>query len=180
MFRNVALRIVLLPVYMTLLAGTVVHIETADILRSVLTLLILPLTLAGATRWLLGRANIPIQEAKERNRLPYLKTVTLMVVVIAMFASQGAVLFDNPAVVLKMILPGFAFFAFAFVISIVAARICRLIYPEFAVLVFTTKAQNSAASLAVTVTAFASQLSLFCALCCGCSRTDGFPPILMC
>ncbi len=109
MFRNVALRIVLLPVYMTLLAGTVVHIETADILRSVLTLLILPLTLAGATRWLLGRANIPIQEAKERNRLPYLKTVTLMVVVIAMFASQGAVLFDNPAVVLKMILPGFAF-----------------------------------------------------------------------
>lgn len=74
------------------------------------TYLVLPLALAGATRWLLGRLSIPMETAKEKVRLPYLKTITLMVVIAAMFASQGAVLFENPSVVLKMILPGLAFF----------------------------------------------------------------------
>jgi ACR3 family arsenite efflux pump ArsB len=158
LFWNVVLQIVLMPVYMTLLAGTVVQIEVTAIMRSVLIFLVLPLLLAGMSRWLLGRASIPMETAKEKIRLPYLKAITLMVVVAAMFASQGAVLFDNPAVVLKMILPGLGFFATAFVMSIVAARLFQLTYPEFALLAFTTTARNSEASLVVAVTAFASPL----------------------
>ena len=158
LFWNVVLQIVLLPVYMALLAGTVVHVEMTDMLRSVITFLVLPLALAAATRWLLGRFAISVEAATKKVALPYLKAMTLMTVVTAMFASQGAVLFENPAVVLKMILPGIAFFVIALSMAIVAGRLFRLGYPEFALLVFTTTARNSEASLAVAVTAFTSPL----------------------
>lgn len=158
LFWNVVLQIVLLPVYMALLAGTVVHIEIADILYSVVTFLVLPLALAAVTRWLLGRFGVSIEVATKKAALPYLKTLTLMVVIMAMFASQGAVLFENPSVVLKMILPSVAFFVIAFLMAMIAARIFQLSYPEFALLAFTITARNSEASLAVAVTAFTSPL----------------------
>ena len=158
LFWNVVLQIVLLPVYMALLAGTVVDVEIADMLRSVLVFLVLPLALAAATRWALGRFAISVEAATEKVALPYLKAITLMVVIAAMFASQAAVLFDNPSVVLKMILPGVAFFVIALSMAIVAARLFRLSYAEFALLAFTTTARNSEASLAIAVTAFASPL----------------------
>ncbi|MEX2444036.1 MAG: bile acid:sodium symporter [Alkalispirochaeta sp.] len=158
LFWNVVLQIILMPVYMMLLAGSFVHIEMVGVLRSVLTYLVLPLLLAGMTRWALGRASISIETAKEKVKLPYLKTITLMVVVAAMFASQGSVLFANPGVLLKMILPGLAFFVLAFLVSIIAAKIFGFTYREFAMLVFTTTARNSEASLAVAATAFASPL----------------------
>lgn len=158
LFWNVALQIVLLPVYMALLAGAVVQIELTNILQSVLLFLVLPLALAGVTRWFLRRLSIPLETAKAKIRLPYLKTITLMTVITAMFASQGAVLFENPSVVLKMILPGLLFFGIAFLIAIIASRIFQLTYPEFALLSFTTTARNSEVSLAVAVTAFASPL----------------------
>lgn len=157
LFWNLILQIVLLPVYMILLAGTVVHIELSGILQSVITFLVLPMVLAGATRWVLGRLAIPVEVVAHRIALPYVKVGTLMIVIAAMFASQGAIVFENPSVVLKMILPGVAFFVFAFVTAILAARLFRLTYPEFALLVFTTTARNSEASLAVAVTAFASR-----------------------
>ncbi len=158
LFWNVVLQIVLLPVYMALLAGTVVHIEIADILRSVITFLVLPLALAAITRWLLKRFAISIEVATKKVALPYLKTITLMIVIAAMFASQGGVLFENPSVVLMMILPGVAFFVIALLMATLAARLFRLSYPEFALLAFTTTARNSEASLAIAVTAFSSPL----------------------
>lgn len=158
LFWNVVLQIVLLPVYMAVLAGTVVQIEIGGMVRSVITFLVLPLALAAVTRWLLGRFNIPVEAATEKVRLPYLKAITLMVVIAAMFASQGTVLFENPAVVLKMILPGIVFFVIALLMAITAARLFHLTYPEFALLAFTTTARNSEASLAIAVSAFASPL----------------------
>jgi ACR3 family arsenite transporter len=81
-----------------------------------------------------------------------------MIVIVAMFASQGGVLFANPEVVLLMIPPVLAFFVLAFVIALVVGQLFRLTYEEVALLVFTTTARNSEASLAVAATAFASPL----------------------
>lgn len=158
LFWNVVLQIILMPVYMALLAGTVVHIELTAILRSVLIFLVLPLGLAMLTRWLLAQLAVPFEVVKKKISLPYLKTITLMSVIAAMFASQGTVLFENPSVVLKMILPGVAFFLIAFLMALIAWRLFKLSYAEFALLVFTTTARNSEASLAVAVSAFASPL----------------------
>lgn len=143
---------------MGLLAGTIVEIEVTNILHSVAVFLIVPLLLARGTRMLLRVRNIFFETVKERLHLPYLKTATLMAVIIAMFASQGDILFANPAVVLKMILPGLVFFSVAFALALVAGRLFNLCYPEVVLLVFTTTARNSEASLAVAVTAFTSPL----------------------
>jgi len=62
LFWNVLLQIILLPVYMVLLVGTVVHIEIADLVDSVVIFLVLPLGLAAATRWLLGRFSVSVQK----------------------------------------------------------------------------------------------------------------------
>ena len=158
LFWNVLLQIVLMPVYMGLLAGTIVKIEVTDILHSVGVFLVLPLLLARATRMLLGVCAVSFEAVKERLRLPYLKTVILIAVIMAMFASQGDILFANPAVVLKMILPGLVFFGVAFALALVVGHLFNLRYPEVALLVFTTTARNTEASLAVAVTAFTSPL----------------------
>lgn len=155
---NVVLQIVLLPVYMQLLAGTLVTIQVAEVLRSVVLFLILPLLLAGGTRWLLQRRAVTVEDFSRRMNLPVWKVATLMAVIAAMFASQGHVLMENPGVVLKMMAPGMLFFAVAFAIAIIAGRLFRLTYPETALLVFTTTARNSEVSLAIAVTAFASPL----------------------
>lgn len=158
LFWNVVLQIVLMPLYLALLAGTVVSINVSDVLSSVLMFLVLPFALAELTRQVLVRLDIPPEMVAKKIALPYLKMATLMTVIAAMFASQGAVLFDNPAVVIKMILPGLVFFALAFLMAIAAGHIFRLSYAERVLLVFTTTARNSEASLAVAVTAFASPL----------------------
>lgn len=156
LFWNVLLQIVLMPVYMWLLAGTIVDIKVSDILRSVLAFLIFPLSLARATRYVLGRLKVSFESIKQQVRLPYLKTATLMVVIMAMFASQGNVLFANPVIVLKMILPGLVFSSTIFVLALFAGHLFKLRYSEVALLAFTTTARNSEASLAVAVTAFTS------------------------
>lgn len=81
-----------------------------------------------------------------------------MIVIISMFASQGKILFENPYIVVKMILPGLVFFFAIFILTTIIAYIFRLKYPEYALLVFTTTARNSEASLAIAVTAFSSPL----------------------
>ena len=155
---NLVLQIVLMPVYMKLLAGTIVKVDFVGILRSVLLFLLLPLILSVATRQVLRWRSIAFQTVASRIRLPYLKTATLMVVIVAMFASQGRILLSNPAVVIKMIVPGLVFFAVAFGLALLAGRLFNLSYPETALLVFTITARNSEASLAVAVTAFTSPL----------------------
>jgi arsenite transporter len=155
---NIFLPIVLMPAYMQLLAGRIVSIELGQIVHSVILYLVAPLALATLSRWVLQRSDRSVNELAERFQLPYLKTAALMVVIVAMFASQGEVLFANPEVVLLMIPPVLAFFVIAFVIALVVGQLLRLAYEEVALLVFTTTARNSEASLAIAATAFASPL----------------------
>ena len=153
---NVFLQIALMPVYMKILAGKILFIDVSKILESVLIFLVFPLLLSIVTRWLLRLRNISVETIK--SKLGYVKTITLMLVIIAMFASQGSVLFDNPQIVLKMILPGLVFFISIFMIALLAGRMFDFNYKEVVLLVFTTLSRNSEASLAIAVTAFTSPL----------------------
>lgn len=153
---NVFLQIALMPVYMKVLAGKIIFIDVKDILHSVGVFLVLPLLLSIVSRWWLLKRQIALESLK--SKLSYLKMVTLMVVIIAMFGSQGAVLFANPQVVLLMILPGLVFFSSIFIIALVVGKLFHLNYGEVALLAFTTTARNSEASLAIAATAFTSPL----------------------
>lgn len=154
---NVALQILLLPVYLWALAGRIVVVDPAIVLESVLLFLVLPGLLAALTHRLWPRLGL---EGEPGERLPLgpLKAGVLALVVVAMFASQGGVLFASPEIVLWMIAPGLVFFATIFLVALGTARLLGLSYPETALLVMTTAARNSEASLAIAVSAFASPL----------------------
>lgn len=155
---NLGLQILLLPVYLQLFAGQSAGIDLAAVIRSAATYLLLPFALAAGTRHLLTVRGTSLEELRHRLRLDQLKTVTLMAVITAMFASQGDALLDNPTIVLRLVPPIAAFFAISFALALLAARALRLTYPHTALLVFTTSARNSEASLAIAATAFASPL----------------------
>ncbi len=155
---NVVLQLLLLPVYLWLFAGSVLTLDVATIATSLATYLLLPFLAATVVRWLLRSAGRSVAMVQARYRLSHVKTVALVVVIVAMFASQGDVLFDNPTVVWRVAPPIAVFFTIAFVVAIVAARCARLPYEQTALLVFTTASRNSEASLAIAVTAFSSPL----------------------
>jgi ACR3 family arsenite efflux pump ArsB len=153
---NVFLQIALLPVYMYFLAGRIVPVDVWRILQSIGIFLAAPLLLSELTKKFMSLKKLDINIFS--NKLPYAKTVILMVVIISMFASQGNVLFVNPQVVFLMILPGLVFFFSIFGVVLLVSYVFRLSYPETALLVFTTAARNSEASLAIAVSAFSAPL----------------------
>ena len=157
LFWNIALQILLLPAYMYLLAGRIVTIDISTVIESIALFLVLPYVLAFITRQVLAR-RAQAAATLDWPALPILKTTALMLVIAAMFASQGAVLFENPGIVVRMIVPGMVFFAVTFALALLIGRYAQLTYPEVALLVFTTTARNSEVSLALAVTAFTSPL----------------------
>ncbi|MFK7918861.1 MAG: arsenic resistance protein [Ilumatobacter sp.] len=155
---NVALQLLLLPVYLWLFAGRVLAIDITMITTSVATYLLLPFAAAAGVRRFVHAKHRTVTEVQTRLRLSAVKTGALTLVIVAMFASQGDALFDNPSVVWKIAPPIGLFFVLAFGVALVAARLAGLPYEQAALLVFTTTSRNSEASLAIAVTAFASPL----------------------
>lgn len=155
---NMALQILLLPLYVHLLAGEAIGVEPGAMFGSVAVFLVLPLGLATATRRVLDRSATSTAPLQTRVRLPYVKAATLMGVIVAMFASQSDAIFDDPSVVLSLLAPITLFFATGFVVAVVVGRALRLPYDQVVLLVFTTTSRNSEASLAIAATAFASPL----------------------
>lgn len=153
---NVFLQIALMPVYMKVLAGRIIFIDINRILKSIFIFLIIPLILSVITRKVMKIKGILIEDFKPN--ISYLKTGTLILVIIAMFASQGSVLFNNPEIVIRMILPGLIFFFSVFTVALGVGYLFGLNYREVALLSFTLTARNSEASLAIAATAFTSPL----------------------
>ncbi len=155
---NILLQILLIPLYLWVLAGQIVALDLGIILRSVGLFLVLPYALAWSTRQIFAARTGSDMGLAEHLPLGPLKTGALMLVIAAMFASQGSVLLYNPGVILLMIGPGAAFFVVILAVALTLSRMANLTYPQTALLVFTTMARNSEVSLAVAVTAFASPL----------------------
>lgn len=168
---NLVLQVVLLPVYVQLFAGTTVDTDLGTVIGSVITYLVVPAALAIATRTGLAlrrRSAVPrAQQTRPSTtrrlaaRVPSIatsKTITLMVVITSMFASQSEAITDDPATLLRVVSPVVAFFTITFLMALIVARALRLPFDQTVVLVFTTTSRNSEASLAIAVTAFASPL----------------------
>lgn len=155
---NIFLQIALMPLYMFTLAHKLIILNIYTILYSVTIYLFLPFLLSRLVRWVIRKSSQNVENFSNKYKISYLKTIILMIVIISMFASQGKILFENPYIVVNMILPGLVFFFAIFVLTTIVAYIFKLKYPEYALLVFTTTARNSEASLAIAVTAFSSPL----------------------
>ncbi len=152
---NVLLQIALMPVYLYFLAGRIIFIDFSQILASVGMFLVLPLTLGWATRRLVLRARgSEYFRMSVKPFLSLLKFSALLLVIVAMFASQGVHLLENWSVLALVFLPTLAYFFSVFALSLSLGRAFGLPYGDTALLAFTTTARNSEASVAIAVSAF--------------------------
>ncbi len=155
---NLILQVLLLPIYLLAFEGTTTGIDPTSVVKSVLLFLVLPALAASVTRRLLTSSPASLDDVQGIVARTQLKTIALIVVIVAMFASQASVIFDNPSVILTLLTPMAAFFVIAFVVALLAGRGAGLPYEQTALLAFTTTSRNSEASLAIAATAFASPL----------------------
>src|SRR5690606_8392252 len=81
----------------------------------------------------------------------------LALAVVAMFASEGKSLVENPDVIFSLLVPVLVFFVVTFFIARLTGRLLRFNYEDRVSLTLTTMARNSPIALAIAVAAFPTQ-----------------------
>lgn len=152
---NLILQVVLLPVYLMLFFGKSGNVELSSLVESILLVLVVPFVLALIAKRIVGnesKVGSSLIQFFEKSQVLF-----LALAVVAMFASEGKNLIDNPDVIYKLLIPVLIFFAVTFVLSQVVSKILKFSYADKVSLVLTTMARNSPISLAIAVSAFSSE-----------------------
>lgn len=152
---NILLQILLMPLYLYLLASRIITLDVVQIFKSVGFFLVAPLLLASMARGKIVRAKgAAFFWDVVKPRLAPVNLFALIVVIVAMFASQGEILLEHLGLIGLMILPSVPFFAVLFSLSVILGRASGLDYPDTTLLAFTTTARNCEVSVAIAVSAF--------------------------
>ncbi len=152
---NLGLQLVLLPVYLFTLAGAVVPVPWSVLLESVTLVLVVPLGVAQAGRYLAERFTSP--GWLQNLALPWVQRAQMPLLALAIgavFASRGGALWHNPYLVLTLLLPVGLFYAANLALAWVVSRGLKSTYANFVSLSYTTLARNSPIALAIAVVAF--------------------------
>ena len=152
---NLTLQILLLPVDLALFYGDIVHMTDAEVVRSALIVLLLPLTLAVCSR-ILGRSFPRAAHGITHLRRwgDGLQLAFLMTAVLAMFASESTLLFAHPKLFADMLLVMLIFFIVNYVFVRRLATRLGFRGADLTALSFTTLARNSPLALAIAAAAF--------------------------
>lgn len=152
---NLILQVVLLPVYLMIFFGETGNIELASLVESILLVLVVPFVLALlAKKVILHKNNSLIGSIYFFTKS---QVLFLALAVVAMFASEGKNLTENPNVIYILLIPVLVFFAVTFVLAQLVSRILTFNYEDKVSLTMTTMARNSPISLAIAVAAFPAQ-----------------------
>lgn len=149
---NLLLQVLLLPVYLMLFFGETGNVELGSLVESVAVVLLIPFVLALVTRrGLLGK-KIGLIAFFEKSQVLF-----LALAVVAMFASEGKSLVDNPTLIYMLLIPILIFFTVTFLLAQFVGRALKFVYKDKVSLTLTTMARNSPIALAIAVAAFPSQ-----------------------
>lgn len=152
---NLLLQLLLLPLYLLLLAGTLVPLEWPALVESIALVLLLPLGAAFLLRRLLVRWQGRLWlENKLLPRIQPGQILFLGLAISAMFASEGEALLASPLVFLALLPPLLLFFGINFGLIYLLARRLRIGYADYAALSCTALARNSPLALAIALAAF--------------------------
>lgn len=152
---NLLLQITLLPLYLYIFGGTTGMLEISFLVESVLIVIFIPLSLAILTNyWLKNKQKRREAFLRKTSTLPIL---FLSLAIVAMFASQGQLLFQHLDLLWKLMIPILLFFLINFFIGQKLGRILCFSYRDRASLSMTTLARNSPIALAIAMTAFPDQ-----------------------
>lgn len=165
---NLALQLILLPLYLFLFSGISGAIDPAGLWESILIVLVIPFLLARVTGSKLLNRNrkVPLRE----RLIPFFtkaQLAFLCLAIAAMFATQGEYLIENPEMLYLMLIPVLAFFLINFFFSQLIGRLLKFSYQDKVSLSMTTLARNSPIALAIAVTAFPDQPLIALALIIG-------------
>jgi ACR3 family arsenite efflux pump ArsB len=150
---NLFLQIILLPVYLFLFMGTSVSFEPPVIVKSIVMILVIPLTLSTFIKLALSKSNRHIGGLKSND----IQFLFLCLAIAAMFASQGALLLGNIFIFVTLSAPLLIFFALNFVLAYFMGRISKQPFQDTISLIFTASARNSPISLAIAAITFPFQ-----------------------
>lgn len=152
---NLFIQILLLPVYALVFFGMEISFDIADMLSAIVIVLAIPLAVATAIRIIASRTG-PVEKAKD-SVLGYndeLQTLFLCFAIVAMFASESQVLFDNIVLLISMIIPMMVFFTVNYLLSSGIGKAWGWPYDDTSSLIFTSMARNSPLVLAMCAAAF--------------------------
>jgi ACR3 family arsenite efflux pump ArsB len=155
---NLVLQLILLPVYILLLAGTVFTLDWAFIVRGAVLVLILPFLAATILRFVL--VFWKTETWLHTRLLPGIEPAQILLLasaILAMFASEGRVITENPQLLLYLLPPLGIFFATNLVLAFWVSRWLKTSHENFVSLGFTTLARNSPIALAIALVAFTDE-----------------------
>jgi ACR3 family arsenite efflux pump ArsB len=152
---NLILQIVLLPLYLLLFAGGAVRFDVKIILDSIIFVLLIPLLSANVIKLIAAKTSL------KNNFDNFIHTFSdavqflfLCLAIIAMFASQGNLLLENPALFITVFPPLLIFFFVNFILALFVGKKLKLPFEDRVALLFTTSARNSPIALAIAAITF--------------------------
>lgn len=165
---NITLQIVLMPLYLYFLVGRVLPLDLRALARSIVLYLFLPFVLAYALqKFIIARRGREYFFGPVKRVMSEVKLWSLVVVIVAMFASQSALGAGDLGRVALIIGVIALFFLALFVIAVVLGKLFGLTYAENTTLAFTTTARNSEAVIGVAVSAFPGHPLVYLAIILG-------------
>jgi ACR3 family arsenite efflux pump ArsB len=165
---DVVLQIVLLPIYLSVLIGTVVPIDTMTVVRSVGGFLVVPSVAAAVTRRLLVRwKGREFTYGSYKHAIDEVKLWALVAVVVGVFATQPRLANTDLARVGLIIATISLFFLGIFAIALAIGRAFRLGYADTTAMVFELTARNSESVVGVAAVAFAGRPLVMLAIVVG-------------
>ncbi|WP_455543919.1 arsenic resistance protein [Intestinibacter sp.] len=165
---NLVLQLVLLPVYVFLIGGSSVDMDTMNLVKGVVSTLIIPLVCAIVIRkTIVSKIGQEDFEEKVATKSCDYQGYFLNAAIVSMFASQGKILLENLQVLLILLIPVLPFFVINFCVGRLVGRVMNLSYEDNVSLNLTTLARNSPIALAIAVATFPDKPLISLALIIG-------------
>jgi len=144
---NLLLQLALLPLYLWVFTSALIPLELSAVARSFLFYVVIPLALAQVAR------RFTSGPAAERSAV-VAQYGALALLIVAVFAQQGGVLFSQPRVLFLLIPPLVVFFLLMAASAAAAGRLANLSAPSRAALACTAVARNSPLTLSLALVLF--------------------------
>ena len=165
---NLVLQLVLLPVYVFLIGGNSVDMNTIDLVKGVVSTLIIPLVCAILIRKIiLNKISQEDFDEKVATKACDYQGYFLNAAIVSMFASQGKILLENIQVLLILLIPVLLFFIINFCVGRLVGKVMKLSYEDNVSLNLTALARNSPIALAIAVATFPDKPLISLALIIG-------------
>lgn len=164
---NMVVQLLLYPLYLQGFTHHVVEVEAGLIGSTLLQWFLLPLVVAVAAHQALRLLLAPARFERVLHRTDQTAPWLIGLLVLQIFAGNIAVILEHRGVFAWVLLTVFVFFVLTFLLGEGISRLCRLRYPEHALLTMTIAARNAPLMLAVTMAVLPGQPLIYAALVIG-------------